>query len=160
MSDIDRTATMTNNTTPAPNVVTASSEGVGEEGWHAFDKDSVSGAWITASGTTGNIKYDFGSALWAADGYTLTDNGFQTRMPSNFTFQGSNDDSAWTTLDTQTSQTFSASETKTYSFANSVKYRYYKLDVTANGGGSNLQIAEMTIKAPDDVVGGFIFMSY
>lgn len=142
---------MTNNTTPSPNVTSASSAGVGEEAYHAFDKDSVTGAWITASGTTGWIKYDFGSTIWAATGYSLTDNGFPTRMPSSFTFQGSNDDSSWTTLDTRTSQSFSSSETKNYTFSNGVKYRYYKLDVTVNGGGTNLQIAEMTILAPDNV---------
>lgn len=146
---------MTSDTTPSPNVVSASSEaGVGTEAFMAFDKDSVSGCWQVASGTTGWIKYDFGSALWAANGYTLTAlTG--NRAPKNWTFAGSNNDSSYTTLDTQTGITFTDGQTKTYSFTNSTKYRYYKLTITV-GDTAPLELAEETILAPSASQGSFL----
>ena len=159
MSGIDRTATMTANNAPSPNVASASSEAVGTDAYKAFDKDLVSGTWQVTSGTTGFLKFDFGSALWASDEYRIT---AQTgsRAPSAWTFDGSNNDSDWTQLDSQTSQTFSTQETKTYTFSNTTKYRYYRVNVSA-GAGSPLEIGELNIYAPDAATGGGApFMSY
>jgi len=152
-STTDRTATMTSDTTPAPNVVAGSTEGVGTEAWKAFDNDFVSGTWQVTAGQTGWLRYDFGSPLWASDGYTVT---AQTanRAPKDWTFEGSNDASSWTVLDTQTAQTFTLNQTKTYNFANLKLYRYYRLNVSANAGTSPLEVAEMQIFAP--TAGGLI----
>lgn len=38
-------------------------------------------------------------------------------------------------------------ETKTYSVDNNVEYRYYKLSVTDNGGGSSTQLSELVLSA-------------
>lgn len=159
MAVIDRTATMTNNTTPSPNVVSASSEAGGTEAFHAFDKNTASGTWQVTAGTTGYLKYDFGASTWAATSYTLLTNGTTGRMPKDWTFSGSNDDSSYTTLDTQTGQSFSAGVANTYSFTNTTKYRYYKINVTATVSASPLEIWEMTIKAPDNTLSGFFFVA-
>lgn len=153
MSGIDRTPTMTNNTTPSPYVASASNEGSGAA-YLAFDK--ADSQWI-ANATTGFLKLDFGSAVWAADEYRI-DPQSTTRAPRNWTFEGSNDDSNWTTLDTQTGITTWVTGTpKTFTFTNSTKYRYYRLNISANNGdGSNLEIDELNIFAPEDSGGGYI----
>jgi len=93
------------------------------------------------------VKYDFGAGvLWAIGQIKLTAiNGSDSSyMPKDFTIQGSLDNSNWTTLSTQTGQTFSAGETKTYSYTNKIKYRYIKLNITANNQATNyIMIAEI-----------------
>ena len=67
-------------------------------------------------------------------------------MTKNWQFQGSNDGSAWTTLNTQSDQSFvTRYQANTYDIANTTAYRYYQLNVTANSGGSTfgLQIADL-----------------
>ena len=61
--------------------------------------------------------------------------GLVARDPKDWQFQGSNDGSTWTTLDTQSNQAFAQRfELKTYAIANPGFYRYYRLNVTANNG--------------------------
>ena len=152
MSGIDRTAIMISNNSPVPNVTSASTGNT--TAWNAFDK--ADSQWV-GTGTSGTLKYDFGSALWASDEYTIEPQS-PTRAPRDWTFQGSNNDADWTTLDTQSSiTTWSVGVVKSFSFVNSTKYRYYQIVITANNGdGSNTEIDEMTINAPSTTQGGFI----
>lgn len=156
MSGIDRTPTMSNNTTPSPYVASASNEG-GGAAYLAFD--NADSQWI-ANATTGYLKLDFGSALWAVDEYRVEPQS-TTRAPKNWTLEGSNNDSSWTTLDTQTNITTWVTGTpKIFTFTNAVKYRYYRINVSANNGdGSNLEIDELNFYAPDDATGGYIWIS-
>lgn len=138
----DLTPQMTSNSAPSPNIVSASSTyHIGEE-YYCFNHDPVV-YWVASSGNiTGWIKFDFGSGnehkvneyLMAAHDY-----GHSTTSPKSWTFQGSNDDSTWTTLDTQTNQAlWDAKEMRTYAFTNNVAYRYFKIDVTENQGSTDL----------------------
>ena len=61
--------------------------------------------------------------------YSKTDD----RGPIDYIFQGSNDDKKWTTLDTQTSQSWSLGEKKIHTFSNSTAYRYYKIEFSSAG---------------------------
>ena len=91
-------------------------------------------------------SYDFSARLAIAQ-YTLqamaTNNA---DLPKDFTFQGSNSNT-WTTIDTRTAQTFTASEKKTYnSFTNSTPYRYYRINATAyNGSSGYVRIGELEL---------------
>jgi|TARA_Y100000310_G_C20456176_1_gene703173 hypothetical protein len=124
-----------------------------------FENAAVGGTPTVSSGTkvaqawTEGVRFDFGSGNttgWAkydlgagndivGTRYSITVASSSTQMPKNFTFQGSNNDSTWTTLDTQTGQVLGAPYVayteQIYEFANATSYRYYKLDVTLNGGG-------------------------
>jgi predicted alpha-1,2-mannosidase len=72
------------------------------------------------------------------------------RDPRDWTLQGSADGEAWTTLDTQTDQTFDARfATKQYTFANTTAYRYYRLDITRNGGVNLIQLSEVQFATAD-----------
>jgi predicted alpha-1,2-mannosidase len=83
--------------------------------------------------------------------YALTSaNDHAERDPRDWTLQGSDDGTTWTTLDTRTGQTFGARfDTKEYRFANTTAYRHYRLDVTANGEGDIIQLAELQLSNGD-----------
>jgi len=68
-----------------------------------------------------------------------------TRNVKDFTFQGSNDGSTWTTLDTRTGITWpTTSEVKTFTFTNSTAYSFYRVAITANNGDTYTSICEIT----------------
>jgi hypothetical protein len=91
-------------------------------------------AWVRFQANTSNV----------VNKYTLTSaNDVPARDPRNWTLQGSNNGTSWTTINTQTNQTFASRLlTKTYTFSNSTAYTYYRLNVSAVQSGSQLQISE------------------
>ena len=70
--------------------------------------------------------------------YALTSaNDSAGRDPRDWTLKGSNDGTTWTTLDTRSGEDFPERfQTREYAFANTVAYRHYRLDITANHGDS------------------------
>jgi hypothetical protein len=58
--------------------------------------------------------------------------------PKHWTFQGRNDNIDWKTLDTRSDISFAGAEKKTFAFANTTPYRYYRLNVSANNGNPNV----------------------
>lgn len=66
------------------------------------------------------------------------------RAPQNWTFEGSNDNSGWTVLDTQTGETsWTAGANRYYKFSNTEAYQYYKFNCTTNNGETQLQVGEL-----------------
>jgi hypothetical protein len=76
--------------------------------------------------------------------YTLTSaNDVPNRDPRNWTLQGSNNGTSWTTLDTRTNQSFASRFLKkTYTISNTTSYTYYRLNVSAVQSGSIMQLSE------------------
>lgn len=111
----------------------------------AFDGDA-STFWETNGTSTGWVQAQLAVAV-ALTGYSLTSrSGFTTRAPKDWTFQGSNDGSTWTTLDTRTGVTsWTGGDTKTFTFSNSTAYLYYRVNVTANNGNAYLTIVECNL---------------
>ncbi len=70
--------------------------------------------------------------------------GYYANAPTAWTFQGSNDGTTWTTLDTQTSQTFTSGQARPYTLTNTTAYIYYRLNISAYGGG-NASLAELQL---------------
>ena len=58
-----------------------------------------------------------------------------TEYPTNWTFEGSDDASDWTVLDTRTGETFSGSR-KEYEIASPHEYSYYRLNISEVDGAS------------------------
>lgn len=133
-------------------VTTASSEsGTNETAAKAFDASTTTKWYNGGSAPPAWVRYGFENATgWAVTEYRVTSaNDVQNRDPKDWQFQGSNDASTWTTLDTRTSQTFTARyQTKTYTLSNTTPWRYYRLYVTANYGGSSygVQLSEFLLK--------------
>jgi hypothetical protein len=131
---------------------TASSSAIGVPSWEApaqaFNRNSGS-KWFNGNGSnpgpTGWLRYDFGTGnAQTVKRYTPVSADVANRDPKTWTFQGSNDGSTWTTLDTQSNQAFpTRNHANVYNIGNTTAYRYYQLDVTANNGGGALAIAEL-----------------
>jgi hypothetical protein len=99
----------------------------------AFD-DSISGTdYWNGDGVPGWLKYDFGSGNEKTIArYTITAySSAGYRAPKDFTFEGSNNNSDWDILDTQTALSWGASEKKTFNISNVTAYRYYRWNITA-----------------------------
>ena len=123
--------TMTANNAPS-GVASASSEqtvGITFAAWLAMDKNGGT-RWSSSGAMPQWLQYQFASGK-VINGYEFI-GAFAHQTPSNFTLQASNDGSNWTTLDTQTGK---SAMTQYYTFSNTVSYTYYRLNVTAVGGG-------------------------
>lgn len=150
---IDNVPTMTSNSAPL-GVASASSEyDASHQAYMAFNDDTITAAWLTAaSTTTGQLQYDFGSGnsktitYYSIVGVPLGD-PVVARAPKTWTFEGSNDGSSWTTLDTRTSvAAWTSQEKRTYSVSNTTAYQYYRLNVSLNQGDATfLSVAEMEL---------------
>jgi hypothetical protein len=122
---------------------TASAEGTGPE--NAFDHNIWTRWFNHDKGSTGWVQYDFGSGIpKTITRYSVASAvDVPERDPRDWEFQGSSDGTNWTTLDTQSGQTFSTRfEMKTYRVARPAAYRYYRLNITANNGAKGLHVAE------------------
>lgn len=112
------------------------------DGYKIFKRvtDRTGGSWFTNGGTaTGWVSYDFGSgnskiithymiAPLAATGMGAND---PTGAPRDWQFQGSNDNSTWSTLHSITAASpFTSGEQRTYQTTNTTAYRYYRINIT------------------------------
>lgn len=119
----------------------------GSDAQYCFDNTEDTG-WVSNT-TTGWIQVQFASSVTCTAYRVQGDYGTPTAAPKNWTFQGSNNGTDWTTLDTQTNQTgWSAGEVRTYTLAGSVTYTHYRLNITANNGhASFVAVYELDIMA-------------
>ena len=131
---------------------TASSSAIGNSSDEtpdaAFDRNSGS-RWLNLHASnispTGWLRYDFGAGnAQTVKRYAVVSADLASRDPKDWTFQGSNDGSTWTTLDTQSSQAFvNRNHANTYNIGTPAAYRYYQINVTANNGDTSLAIGEL-----------------
>lgn len=102
------------------------------------------------------LKYDLGAGnSQRIIKYTLYRNGSQSggwhntnASPKDWTFEGSNDNSSWTILDTETNQVITAGATKKeYNFTNTQYYRYYRINISSSNQPSQtwVNITEMEL---------------
>jgi len=142
--------TMGSDSIPSPYVASANNEAGGAASL-AFDKN-VSTGWIGESGYPYWLEYDLGSGdSQVAAQYSITAvSDAPGDSPGAWTFQGSKDNSNWTTLDIESGfSSWSSSQERIYPVSNTVAYRYYRLYMTSGGGGW-CRIAEF------DIIGGSI----
>jgi hypothetical protein len=98
------------------------------EAYKAFDRDTSTYWESEDNAGPHTLGYQFSTAETVTK-YAVTANA--NKYPSSWTFEGSNDDVTWTTLDTQTGQVFTALEKKLFSLANTTSYLYYQLNISA-----------------------------
>lgn len=84
----------------------------------------------------------------AVNSYSLTSGPDAPEAdPRSWALFGSNDDANWTLLDRRTDRAFAERKQKLeFEFDNRTSYRYLKLEIEANNGGSTTRIAELTIR--------------
>lgn len=148
------TADMTGLTAPSG---TASTSSGSASAWQMFDRERTQSITIDGS-SSGYVQYQFDAAAQkVADAYWLTAHNTALNDGDYITeweFQGSNDGATFVTLDQRSGETgWTNSETRFYSFPNSVAYEYYRLDFRGGGGSdaTNSKMAELAIhqKASD-----------
>jgi predicted alpha-1,2-mannosidase len=105
--------------------------------------------WLTFA-TTGWAQVKLSSPLPITQYAMTSANDEPTRDPRDWTLEGSDDGATWTTVDSQSGQTFSdRGVTKVYPLpAASAPHLYYRLNVTANGGAPIVQLAELQMSSP------------
>lgn len=102
----------------------------GNEGWKACDSTPGTTAWWASSAAPQWIKYDFGSGKSVHLHSLVLERGSSTGVMINaFTLEGSNDNSAWTTV--MTGNAANATGSQVFAPAVSVGYRYYRLTATS-----------------------------
>lgn len=110
----------------------------------AFFGQGGTGGWITAAVNTGWLKIEFPLAV-VMKSYALTPwspDTFPGRSPKTWTFEGSNDDATWDVLDTQTLFTgWTRYQRKLFTTTNTKAYKFYKMNVTLNGGDSYMGVS-------------------
>ena len=132
-------------TYPLNNVATGGTAGASSgTAANAFDGNPAT-AWA-ATGSTGVLTYRLPTGTSAVvTRYQITSAASNpARDPRDWQFQGSADGVAWVTLDTRAGETFTGrGQTKTYNFANSAAYGFYRLNITANAGDAGtVQLSE------------------
>jgi hypothetical protein len=142
---------MTSATAPS-GTVSASSYYSTTPAWHAFETSISDGdgghGWITNGTSTGWIRYQFPTAKTAV-AYSIRPwwyDNYPGRTPKTWTFEGSNNGSAWTTLDTQTNWASANSTDNAYFTVSSPgSYLYYQLNVSANNGNGYMGVGNFQV---------------
>lgn len=145
---------MTSNTSPAPFVASVSSMySASYDAYCAFNKDATT-VWLV-SGTTGWLKLFFGAPTLVTSYYMNEEKG--ARMPKSWSFEGSQDNTAWVVLDTRANIVWKANETIEFPIASPDAYNYYRINVTENSGDANyMSIDELqfVLGTPVSISGG------
>jgi len=118
----------------------------GQDATGAFDGNAGSKWFNNNVAPTGWVQYDFGANnAQVVKRYTVTSaNDVPARDPKDWSFLGSQDGVAWTTLDSKTGQAFANRyQQNTYPIGNTTAYRYYRLNITANNGAGGVAIGDL-----------------
>ncbi len=128
--------------------ITASGENAPYEGKaQLFDGDKGT-KWLTFA-TTGWVAAQLDTPLTVANYAVTSGNDEPTRDPADWQLQGSNNGTDWTTVDSQTSQSFAQrGQTIEYTVANPQAFSYYRFNVTANHGADIVQVGELELADP------------
>lgn len=148
--------TMTSNTTPS-GVASASPTPNNGQAYQAFDGLSTASEmyWLNAN-LPGVLQYQFTSGKVIQSYILRLDSVFDSISAGgwrSWTFEGSNNGSDWTTLDTRSGLTLSGNADNTFTFSNSTSYTYYRWRVTL-GGSTRTSITEAKMigaPTPDDM---------
>jgi hypothetical protein len=130
--------------------------GTNTSGNEGVDKafDGTNAKWFNGTGATDWLQYRFAAGKrHPLSRYILTTgNDVPERDPKDWQVQGSNDGTNWTTLDTRTGQSFPVRlQAYAYDIPLTAAYEYYRLNITANGGATGIQLTELQFLSPDMV---------
>ena len=134
---------------------TLDSSGTAHGGTNAGAVDNSTTTWWMDNTSTPWWSIDFGSGntkrieKYTICGQHLYGNPSGNDTMNSWRLEGSNDNSNWTTVDTRTGVTTWADQPATVDFTNMTgtvgDYRYYRINVTANNGGPNCGLAELSM---------------
>lgn len=126
--------------------VVASQTYSNRDAFRAFSGD-MTNYW--SSSTTSNVylRFNFGAGnAKIITGYSLLCSHNASYTPMNFRFEGSNDNSIWTTLDTRANETgWSTEYRRYYTFTNTTPYRYYRIFIESSNSTSYVSISDFAM---------------
>lgn len=102
-------------------------------------------SWGSTWWNNGNLPVTINIDLWLwrkerATKYTFfrRDNGmyWQSESPRNWTFEGSNNNTDWTVLDSRSNEYIYFNSKREFNFSNNVSYRYYRIQITTSNSWS------------------------
>jgi hypothetical protein len=149
----DQIPEMTSDTAPSGIASVDSIYNANYPAWKAMDNTNIDHiCWLSGTTYPHWLRYQFASGKTITS-YSITSRNYPTWIasPTAWKLQGSTNGSSWTDLDTQTSQSFSNNEKKTYSFSNSTSYTYYRLYITAGVDADIVAIGEWELILPFDM---------
>lgn len=137
---------MTSNTAPSGRVFASSVYSTSYDAWKGFDRLSNAYNSAIGSGGIGYLGYEFVNSIRIGKYAINKGVASQTYLPKNWTFEGSNNGTDWTILDTQVNQAFTDTDNE-YITANTFigSYRMYRLNWTVNNGANYTGIGELKI---------------
>lgn len=145
---VNNLPTLTSNTTPSPYVVSASSGDASGTyaAFNSFNNDNK--GWWSRSGNTNQwLQIDYGEGeLKKISKYALT--AASTRGPRTWRIEGSNDTVIWDILDYQADVTYPTTGLNgrtEYGIDAPDYYRYYRIFVESNNGGSSIVITRLEL---------------
>jgi len=112
--------------------------------WRAFD--GTTNFWSTFTATVaGILQFQFNTAR-VIRAYDIVASTTASSAPRNWTLEGSNNGSSWTTIDTKTGITIGTSATwQSPTLANTTAYLYYRLNITANQGATTTTVNTLNL---------------
>ncbi|MDH6674239.1 hypothetical protein M2277_004931 [Paenibacillus sp. LBL] len=143
-STVNAIPKMTSNTAPSGIVSASSFNALGQDPWKAFDS-LVNSNWRSKNGEPLPqwLSYEFTSPI-IISAYKVTIGSTFIYTPKSWTFEGSNDGSNWTVLDTRSNITnWSLSSFQLFNFSNTTAYKTYRINLIENNGGSFTDIYEL-----------------
>jgi hypothetical protein len=125
------TPAMTSNNTPSGTVFFSGFSGVNVP-WNAFSQDGTTTFWQSTTANTGILGYQFLSGKVIKRYCVKAIASSSPSIPTAWTFQGSNDGTTYTTLETVTAAGIPLGGNYTSGIlANTTSYTYYRINITA-----------------------------
>jgi len=123
--------------------LTTSSANESDLAWKASDSNPSGTYWQSgAGGVPYWIKYDFGGTL-RINLHTLVVRSSSTNRANAFTLEGSNDNSAWTSV--RTGNLAAVSTEQTFDVLSPLGFRYYRLSLTSMHDLTAVRIADFDL---------------
>ncbi|MCE5169644.1 hypothetical protein LQV63_09995 [Paenibacillus profundus] len=126
---------MTSNTTPSGRAFAKDIYTPANEEWKAFNQVDDEEGYVSKNSNAGYLGYEFDKSIPIVKYAVRSMNSSSklSRLPKDWTFEGSNDGVIWDVLDTQKSQTWTTLRTdKEYIIKEPKPYKMYRLNWTAN----------------------------
>jgi hypothetical protein len=149
------TPAMTSNNTPSGTVFFSSFAGINVP-WNAFSQDGTTTFWQSNTANTGTLGYQFPSGKVIKRYCVKAIATSSPSIPTAWTFQGSNDGTTYTTLETVTGASIPIGGNYTSGIlANTTSYTYYRINITAvTTAGTIPTIAELEMTESTGTVFG------
>jgi hypothetical protein len=126
--------------------VTASSYYGSHHPYHAFDDSSgVDNKWLSNSGDVNGawLKIELPDAIVINTFQIQSPNEeYRDRAPKRFKIQGSNDDSDWEDLVSESDLSWSNNQARTWSIENTTAFKFFRILIEENNGAEFVDIGE------------------